>query len=106
MYPILQLCQRGTDVSAYIGEFEFFKAGACVFVDPLGLPMVAMLVYGAIAIPITLRTDSVMIPTVLLLITGGATMATIASPAVSIGTIVLILAGPGAITLLLYAYSR
>lgn len=103
--PVLQLCGGGGFVD-YVTGFEFFKAVGCTYINPLGLAFTAMLVYGGVAIPITLRTDSVMIPTILLLLTGGATFATISSPAVSLGTIALIFAGPAVITLLLFQYAR
>lgn len=103
---VLQFCSENADMADYLHNFEFFKAAACAYVQPLGMALTAMIVYGAVAIPITLRQDSAMIPVILLLVTGGATFSTIASPAVSLGTVLLILAGPGVITLLLYAYSR
>lgn len=103
---VLQFCADNADLVDHVTNFEFFKAFSCAYIGSVGIALTATLVYGAIAIPIQLRTDSVMIPVVLLLLTGGATFATIAGPAVSIGTILLILAGPGAITLALYAYSR
>lgn len=106
LFPIMQFCADGATMADHLQNTDFFKAAACPFVSRTGLALTAMIVYGAVAIPIQLRTGSVMIPVVLLLLTGGATFATISAPAVSIGTILLLLAGPGAITLLLYAYSR
>jgi hypothetical protein len=102
----LALCEPGWNMADYVGEYRFFEATSCFVITRTGIPLLAMIVYGAIAIPIQLRTGSVTIPAVLLLLTGGATMATIAAPAISIATIVLIMAVPGAVTLLLYAYSR
>lgn len=102
----LALCEAGYTMADYVGELRFFEAISCFLITRTGIPLLAMIVYGAIAIPIQLRTGSVTIPAVLLLLTGGATMATIAAPAVSIATIVLIMTVPGAVTLLLYAYSR
>jgi hypothetical protein len=102
----LALCEPRYDMVDYVGESRFFEAVSCFLIDPVGIPLLAMIVYGAVAIPIQLRTGSVTIPAVLLLLTGGATFTAISAPATSIATIVLIMTVPGAVTLLLYAYSR
>lgn len=100
------LCDPGMNMADYVAQARFFEAISCHLINKTGVALLAMIVYGAVSIPIALTTGSVTIPAVLLLLTGGATMATIAAPAVSIATIVLILSVPGAGTLLYYAYSR
>jgi len=103
---LLAICDPGMDLADYAREFRFFEAFSCFLVADVGLGVLAMVVYGAVAISVQLTTGSVMIPVVLLLLTGGATFTVIAAPGLSLGAIALLLVGPGIITLVLYAYSR
>lgn len=101
---VLQLCQTGMDFADYLGEFMFVQAGVCYQVSRVGLATLGMISYAAVAIPIYLTTGSIMIPLVLLLLTGGATVSQMAAPGVSLAAIVLLNAGAGAITYLYYKF--
>jgi hypothetical protein len=46
------------------------------------------------------------IPTVLLLLTGGAILSQVAAPGVQIATILILVSGGGAVAYLYYRYSR
>lgn len=105
---VLQMCSETGDFSnllEYLIEFKFISGAACPFIDRLGLPLLGMIVYAAVSVPIYLTTNSVTIPVVLLLLTGGATVSQMAGPATALGAIVLLVTGAGAITYLYYSYS-
>lgn len=90
----------------YLLNFEFLNAFACTYANVAGLLVVGLLVYGAISLSIYIRTGSVVIPFVLLLTTGGATLTQIATPGIAAATVVVLCTGAGAITFLYYRYSR
>jgi len=103
---ILQMCAAGKDGPGYIKNFQFVKAITCTYADPAGLVTVGLLFYGGIAMALTIRQGSVLMPVVLLLLTGGAILSQIAAPGVSIAGILLLVVGSGVVTLLYYRYSQ
>lgn len=100
------MCDASKDFGDYMTEFQFIKAPVCTFADPAGFLVVGLLVWGAISLSIYIRTDSVMIPTVLLLLTGGAVMSQLAAPATAVAGILILCSGAGIFTYLYYRYSR
>jgi hypothetical protein len=100
------VCDAGTAGQAYLLDFEFIKAFTCTYANAAGLLVTGVFVYGAIATSVYIRTNSIMIPFVLLLLTGGAVMTQLASVATAIATLLLLITGAGIITLLWYRYSR
>lgn len=99
------LCD-GTAGYDHLTNFDFVEAITCTYGDSVGVLVMGMLVFGAVILSIYVRTGSVLIPTVLLLTTGGATIALVAPPAVAAATVLLLCSGAGAITFLYYRYSR
>jgi hypothetical protein len=107
------LLQSATDVCdasvaghEYLMDWEFIKAFSCTYANAAGFLVVGLFVYGGISLSIYIRTGSVVIPFVLLLLTGGAVMSQVASVAVGVATILLLVTGAGAITLLYQRYSQ
>lgn len=101
---ILQMCQGDSFIENML-SWEFFEAVTCVYANPIGFLVVGMVVYGAVSVPIYLRTNSVVIPTVLLLLVGGAVMPQIAAPGTALITIMLLMTGAGVLTYLYYKFS-
>lgn len=99
-------CEAGVAGYEYITQFEFIKAFTCTYANPIGFLAFGMLTYSAISFSIYIRTDSVMIPFVLLLLIGGVVMTQVAAPAVGVATILLLVMGAGVLTILYYRYSR
>lgn len=106
MMPLLQVCSGSTSGTEYLLQWEFIKAVTCTYADAAGLLATGLLVYGAVAGSIYIRTGSVIIPFGLLLLTGGATMSAVAGPGVAIATIVVLLVGGGVVAYLYHQYSR
>jgi len=100
-----QVCDPNVSGFAYLLDFEFIKAFSCTYANAAGFLTTGLLVYGAISMAIYIRTNSVMIPFVLLLLTGGAVMTQVASVAVGIATILLLVTGAGVITYLYTQYT-
>lgn len=89
-----------------IEDRNFFCAAAGPFTGVLPLPVLGMVVWGALSMGLFIRTGSPIIPYVLLLLTGGAIGGVLAGPALSLIT-VLVLAVVGGVPLLLYInYAR
>lgn len=103
---VLQMCESGMTFADYLHQFDFVPAVVCSYSNRLTLPLLAMMVYAGVAVPIYLRTDSILIPFVLLLLTGGATVGQMAGPAAGLAAVVLLLVGSGTFTYLYYEYSR
>jgi len=108
MLGILQagMCEAGKDFGDYITNFEFIKAPTCTFADPVGFLVVGLIVYAGISLSIYIRTGSVLIPTVLILLTGGVVMTQLAAPATAVAGILILTVGAGVFTYLYYRYSR
>lgn len=100
------VCSTGQDMGEYLSNFEFIKAFTCPYAEPVGFAVVAMLVFGAISMAIYIRTDSVLIPFVLILLAGGAILPMVASPVVTIAIIVLLVTGAGVIAWVYHRNSR
>lgn len=100
------LCSAGKDFGAYMAEFEFIKAPVCAYANSLGLLVFGMFVYGGILSSIYIRTGSLIIPMILLLLTGGVVLTQV--PAVASPVLVLVILGvPAGLTALVYyLYSR
>lgn len=98
-------CDPAVAPMDYLTQFKFIRAFTCTYANVAGFFVVGLFVYGAVGLSIYIRTGSVMIPTVLLLLTGGAIMPQIASPGTSIAAVMLLTAGAGIFALLYYRYS-
>lgn len=102
----MAMCDPAKDFGDYLVNFEFIKAPTCTFAEPAGFLVVGMLVFGAIILNNYIETNTVIIPFVLLLTTGGAVLTMIAPPAIAVATILLLVTGAGAITYLYHRFSR
>lgn len=86
-------------------DFDFIDAVTCTYADTVGMLVLGMLVFGAVSLSIYIRTGSVIIPFVLLLTTGGVTLASVAPPAIAIATVLLLCTGGGVVAYLYYRHS-
>lgn len=102
----MAVCDGSTTGTEYLLDFEFIKAVTCTYADPLGLLVFGLLVYGAIALSIYIRTDSITIPVILLFLVGGAVTPQLAGPAAGIATIAVLVTGAGALTLVYLKFAR
>jgi len=97
------VCDPNTSEIAYLLNFEFIKAFSCTYFNSAGMLVTGLFVYGGISLSIYIRTDSVLIPTVLMLITGGAVLSQVAAPAIRVAGLLLVTVGAGAVA---YLYRR
>lgn len=104
MLDLLLQTTTETDPWDELTNFNFVDAFVGTYADPLGIAVVGLLVFGGIALAIYISTGDVRIPVVLLLLTGGVTLGQMASPAVGIAVIMLLLTGAGVITYIFYSY--
>lgn len=102
---LLQMCP-GKPGYEHLTDFEFIEAIVCTFSNEMGFAVFTLFVYGGIMLAIYATTDDVRIPAVLIFITGGLAIPQVASPAIAIVTLVVLLTGAGVLTLLYYRYSR
>lgn len=104
--PLQVLCDASDNFKDHLVNFEFVEAFACTYANQVGFLVLGLIVYGAIAGSIYIRTNSFILPFGLLLVTGGAVISQMASVAIPIA-VLLILVIPAAVTAYLYAsYSR
>jgi len=105
MDPILlQVCgdRAGTEWT-YLTDFEFIKAFTCTFANSVGLLVAGTLVYGGIGLFTYVRTGSIIVPFVLLVLVGGAVLSQVAGVFTTAATLLFLLTGAGVIT---YLYAR
>lgn len=102
----MQMCSGAQDGIGYLKDFNFVESIVCTYANSAGFLVTGLFVYGGIMIALYSTTDDVRIPSVLILLTGGAILSQIAAPALAFAAIILLMAGAGTITLLYYRYSR
>lgn len=102
----MAMCDPAMDFGDYIANFEFIKAPTCTYSEPAGFLVVGLLVFGAVMLSIYSETNTVIIPFVLLLTTGGAVLSMVAAPAMPVATVLLLVTGAGAMTYLYHRFSR
>lgn len=100
------MCNPNEDFVDRLTDFEFWTAFTCQYADPIGFYVLGALVYTGVALPIYVRTGSITIPAILLLIIGGLVVPQMAGVATPIVTIVIVMAVAGSLAYLYYAYSR
>lgn len=93
-----------TEGIQHLLDFEFMKAFATPYTSVLGLGVVGMIVFGGVALAIYISTGDIRMPAVLTLLTGGVVIPLVASPAVSIVVIMLVVLGGGAFAYLAAQY--
>lgn len=101
----MAVCGPG-DFQSRLLDWEFVQAFTCQFADSIGFLALGMLVYGFLGMAIYAYTGSVLIPLVLLFLTGGAIMTQTAGIATTIATVIVLVAGAGVVTLIYVRYSR
>jgi len=100
------MCDAGKDFGDYMTNFEYIKAPVCAYADTTGFFTLAAFVYGAVLASIYIRTDSLVIPTVLIVIVGGAVVPQLPGPAIPFAVLLLLIVPSGVVALAYYSYSR
>jgi hypothetical protein len=99
-------CDASMSFTDYLTAFQFIQAVTCTYTGAAGFFVAGLLFYGGIGTAIYVRTGSIVIPTILILLTGGAVLSQVAAPGVQVAALVVTVVGAGAITYLYYRYSR
>jgi len=102
-------CDAGPGLEAqiqYFKNFEFINAAVCPYENVTGFLTFGVIVWSAIVLSIYTRQASVIIPTILLILTGGVVMSTVAGPVVAMAGLVVLTAPPGTVAYAIYKYSR
>jgi hypothetical protein len=102
----MSTCDPQVSEIAYLLNFEFIKAFTCTYFNAAGALVAGLLVYGGVSLSIYIRTDSVLIPTVLLFVTGGAVLSQVAAPGMQIAGLLLATVGAGAVAFLYRRMAR
>jgi len=102
--PLAQMCGQGYGFEAfpeYIRNWQFVKAFTCQYANVTGFTVLGLVVWGAVSSYTFVRTGSFLLPFGLLLMIGGAALSQMASVALPIA-VILILVVPSAATAYLY----
>lgn len=103
---VAAMCDAGATFAENIQNFEFVEAFVCQYGNTTGFAVLGLFVWTAVSSSIYIRTGSFLLPFGLLLMIGGAALSQMASVAVPIA-VLLILVVPSAVTTYLYlTYSR
>lgn len=89
-----------------VENFDLWDAGFCGYATPLGELTVGTLFYGAVSLNIFLRTGSLIIPFILVLILGGVVLAQVYAVINSFAGLLIVVAAPIIATTLVYAVDR
>lgn len=102
----MSMCDPSVSGMDYLTSFEFVKAITCTYVDPATFVTVGLLVWAGISAAIYARQGSLVTPAILLLLTGGAIMTTMAAPAVAVAGFFVLVIPAGIVAYAIYRYSR
>lgn len=97
---------RYTEALDAISNFQLWDAVFCTYAVPAGAEVVGLLFYGAISLGIFIKTGSVIIPFILILILGGTVLAQMMAVISSFAAIIVLLGAPIVITLLVIKLDR
>lgn len=87
-------------------EFKFIRAVTCPYTDAAGsVVLVALLVFGAIALYLYIRQDSVILPLGVIMMGGGSLLSVMIGPAVAIATLLILVVPAGYIALAYFRHS-
>lgn len=100
------MCDPSVSGWEMLVDFKFIEAFACTYANTVGMLVLGLLVFGAVTLSIYIRTGSAVIPFVLVMLTGGATLPLVAPPAYTAAVVLVLCSGAGAVTYLYYRYSR
>lgn len=103
---VAAMCDNNKDLATRLTDFEFVEAIVCVYGETAGFLLTGLIVWGGISIAIYTTTGDVRIPSVLLLLTGGAVLPQVAGVGLTLSVIILLLTGAGVATALYYRWSR
>lgn len=100
------MCTTGQSFADRLLNWNFVEAITCQYADVTGFLVLGLLVWTAVSSAIYIRTDSFIIPFGLLMMTGGAALSQMASVALPVA-VMIILVIPAAVTAYLYwSYGR
>lgn len=106
MIPLQQFCDPTKGFMEHMLDFEFWAAIGCQYAEPVGFYVFGLIVYTGVALPIYIRTNSITVPAVLLLIIGGVVMPQIAGVATPIARFLIVMSFAGSFVLLYYKFGR
>jgi len=107
LLQVPEFCTDGAGFTDYLGDFEFINAFTCTASElGGGFATVATLIMGGVALSIYIRTGSVALPAVLVLLTGGGILSLLAPPAITLAAILVLLFGAVVLTLAYYRYAQ
>jgi len=88
-----------------LNDYQFADAFVCAYWDTVGQLATGLLVWGAVSTAIYIKTGSIMIPYVLLLLLGGTVLSQVASVGVTLAGIIVLATLGGVPTYLIWRYS-
>lgn len=105
MSVVLQMCSPGQGFLDRITAFEFVEALTCQYADPIGMATLALIVYAGVAGSIYIRTDSLIFPFGLLLMTGGAVVGQLAAVSTPVLVLLVLVVPAGMVAYLYYRFN-
>lgn len=89
-----------------MNDLKIWEAAFCTYAVPAGELVVGLLFYGSVALSIYIRTGSMMIPFILVLILGGTILAQMVSIVSQFAAVLILLAAPIVLSLLVFQLDR
>lgn len=91
---------------AAMQNFSLWDAGFCAYATPLGELVVGTVVYVAVGLNIFIRTGSLIIPFVLMLLLGGTIFAQMLAVINSFAALIILVVAPVVVTALVFLLDR
>lgn len=87
-------------------NFELWEAFTCAYGAPLGELVVGTIFYSAVALNIFIRTGSMIMPFVLVMLVGGTVLAQMMAIISSFAALIVLIVGPLVVTALVFVLDR
>lgn len=91
--PLLDKGEYEGFYGAYLNALQneaFRDAMICLYVDNLGSTLAGLMIYGAVSLYLYIRTGSVIVPFVLVVLVGAAVLPTLPANAIAAAVVVLL----------------
>ena len=100
------MCTAGQTFQERLLDWQFVEAFTCQYADVTGFLVLGLMVWAAVSSAIFIRTDSMLIPFGLLLMTGGAVLSQMASVALPVAVLLILVVPAAIMAFLYYLYGR
>lgn len=102
----MAMCDPGMSFADYMTNFQFVEGVTCVYADVTGFLVLGLIVYTGVAGVSYIRTGSMVMPFILMLLIGGAVISQMASISLAYVVVLMLLIPAGLVAYLYFKFAR